>query len=104
MDARKLGRALLDHGITTTALDTYEAEMRPATTRVTLANRGSGPDAVLQMIEDRCGGMFKELEDVASREELSAHAAQYKSIAGTAIETLNSSSPTIPAGATIKSD
>ena len=101
MDARKLGRALLDNGITETALGAYEAEMRPATTRVTLANRGSGPDAVLQMIEDRCGGMFEKLEDVASHEELASHAAQYKSIAGTAIETLNGSSSIIPAGSTL---
>ncbi len=102
MDARKLGRAFFDHGVNPSALKAYEDEMRPPTTRVTLANRGSGPDAVLQMIEDRCGGMFDRLEDVASHEELSAHAAQYKSIAGTAIEALNNSPDIIADGAKVR--
>ena len=101
LDARKLGQAFVDHGITREGLLAYEAEMRPATTRVTLANRGSGPDAVLQMIEDRCGGWFDNLEDVATQEELSAHAASYKAIAGTAIETLNASPQTIKDGSRV---
>lgn len=101
VDARKLGRALLDYGVTRDALLAYESEMRPTTTKVTLANRGNGPDAVLQMIEDRCGGRFDRLEDVASQEELAEHAAAYKAIAGTAIGTLNASPPTIAEGSRV---
>ena len=85
----------MDHGVTREALLAYEAEMRPATTKVVLANRGSGPDAVLQVIEERCGGKFDRLEDVASLEELTAHAEGYKKIAGFAMEALNNSLPTL---------
>ena len=89
VDARKLGRAMLDHGLTEQALDVYEAEMLPATRNIILANRGKGPDAVMQLIEDRCGGQFERLEDVATYEELAAHAAKYKKIAGFSIDELN---------------
>ncbi|MEO1398262.1 MAG: flavin-dependent oxidoreductase [Pseudomonadota bacterium] len=99
MDGRKLGQQLLAHGLTSAALMAYEAEMRPATEKVILANRASGPDAVLQMIEDRCGGQFEILEDVASHEELADHASAYKAVAGFAIETLNASPDIIPHGA-----
>lgn len=101
IDSRKLGRALVDHGISKDALMAYEAEMRPATTKVVLANRGSGPDAVLQMIEDRCGGRFENLEDVATRQELADHAEAYKKIAGTSIDALNAAPPIIPEGARV---
>jgi 2-polyprenyl-6-methoxyphenol hydroxylase-like FAD-dependent oxidoreductase len=98
VDARKLGRALIDHGITREAFEAYEEEMRPSTTKLVLANRGSGPDAVLQLIEDRCGGQFDRLEDVATQVELAAHADAYKAIAGTAVEGLNTSRSTIAPG------
>ncbi|WP_136658966.1 flavin-dependent oxidoreductase [Nitratireductor sp. XY-223] len=99
VDARKLGRAMLDHGVTSSALEAYEAEVLPATRNIVLTNRGSGPDAVLQMIEDRCGGTFDRIEDVASHEELAAHAEKYKKIAGFSIEALNALPRTIPEGA-----
>jgi len=101
MDGRKLGAQFLEYGITATALEAYEAQMRPATTAVTLANRGSGPDAVLQMIEDRCEGQFDALEDIASHAELADHASAYKAVAGFAIETLNAAPDTIPADAKV---
>ena len=99
IDARKLGRHLLEQGVNPNALNAYQDEMLPTANKIVLTNRGSGPDAVLQMIEDRCGGMFKRIEDVATEEELSAHAAKYKAIAGFAISELNSSPPIIPPGA-----
>jgi len=101
VDARKLGRGMLDHGVTPAALEAYENEMRPATTRLVLTNRGSGPDAVLQMIEDRCGGAFDDIADVTSPGELADHAAKYKSIAGFSIDALNALPPTIPDGARV---
>ncbi len=101
VDARKLGRAMLDYGVTAKALEAYEAEVLPATRNIILTNRGSGPDAVLQMIEDRCGGQFDRIEDVAGHEELAAHAEKYKKIAGFSIEALNALPRTIPEGARI---
>jgi 2-polyprenyl-6-methoxyphenol hydroxylase-like FAD-dependent oxidoreductase len=99
VDARKLGSHLLRHGIGPAALEAYEQEMLPLTTKIVLANRGSGPDAVLQMVEDRCGGVFEAIEDVISKQELARHAAHYKKVAGFSIEELNARPPIIAAGA-----
>lgn len=99
MDARVIGAAILEHGETGEALDAYEARIRPVTTRVGLANRGSGPDAILQRIEDLCGGDFDSIEDVMSHADLAAHAESYKKLAGFSIEELNAKPPIIPAGA-----
>jgi hypothetical protein len=56
---------------------------------VTLANRGSGPDAILQAVEDRCGGQFDSIDEVMRADELAEHAARYKALAGFSIDALN---------------
>lgn len=89
MDARFLGKALQAYGPTPAALESYEAEVRPATNKVILANRGSGPDAIMQRVEDLCGGKFDQIESVIPHQELADHAAKYKQLAGFAIEQLN---------------
>lgn len=99
VDARVLGAKLLEHGVGPEALAAYEAAVRPGANAVILANRGSGPDAVLQWVEDRCGGVFDDIEDVIPRAELAAHAARYKKLAGFSIDELNALPPTIPPGA-----
>jgi 2-polyprenyl-6-methoxyphenol hydroxylase-like FAD-dependent oxidoreductase len=99
IDARKLGRHLLAHGVRPAALEAYQDEMLPLTTKIVLANRGSGPDAVLQMVEDLCGGAFERIEDVMPRQQLADHAARYKALSGISIEALNAQSPIIPPGA-----
>ena len=101
VDARKLGAAMIAHGVTADALQAYEDEARPATSRIVLTNRGSGPDAVLQMIEDRCEGAFDHIDDVTELGELAAHAAKYKTIAGFSIDDLNALPPTIADGARV---
>lgn len=101
MDARKLGRAFLDHGVGPGALAAYEAELRPATARMILATRGAGPDALLGMVEDRSGGMFDRIEDVIPRAEMDAFQARWKGIAGLAREGLNDAPPIIPEGARV---
>ncbi|KIC19964.1 flavin-dependent oxidoreductase [Leisingera sp. ANG-Vp] len=102
VDARVIGAKLLEHGVTAAALQAYEAEVRPLTTAVGLANRaGGGPDGVLQRVEDLCGGDFQDITDVIPQADLAAHAAKYKSIAGFSIEDLNARPATIPAGACV---
>lgn len=95
IDARVIGAELLRHGRSPAALSAYEARVRPVTTGVGLANRGSGPDAVLQRVEDLCGGDFADIDDVIPRAELAAHAEKYKSLAGFSIGALNASPPII---------
>ncbi|CUH99202.1 flavin-dependent oxidoreductase [Leisingera aquaemixtae] len=100
--ARVIGAKLLEHGISAAALEAYEADVRPVTTAVGLANRaGGGPDGVLQRVEDLCGGDFGDISEVIPQAELAAHAAKYKSIAGFSIAELNARPATIPAGARV---
>jgi 2-polyprenyl-6-methoxyphenol hydroxylase-like FAD-dependent oxidoreductase len=96
IDARVLGAKIRQHGMTPKALSEYEAIIRPQTGKVILANRGSGPDAVLQMVEDRCGGLFDDIENIIPHRQLAEHAVRYKKLAGFDIETLNNAPPLLP--------
>ena len=96
VDARVMGASLAREGVGGPALQAYEAQIRPRTAAVTLANRVSGPDAILQQVEDRCGGSFDSIDDVISQEELATHSAKYKKLAGIDPETLNMQPPLVP--------
>ncbi|EBA14601.1 hypothetical protein RSK20926_07618 [Roseobacter sp. SK209-2-6] len=97
LDARSLGASFLRHGLSETTLSAYEEKMRPAATQIGKANRaGQGPDAVLQRVEDLCGGRFKKIEEIIPRAELEAHANRYKSVAGFGIDALNAAPSIIP--------
>ncbi len=98
IDARYIARAILDKGVNGAALEAYEAERRPATSRIVTANRGNGPDQVMQTVEERCGGEFADIADVLSRDELEQTAAGYKKLAGFDVGTLNSRPPLVPHG------
>ncbi|WP_417686509.1 flavin-dependent oxidoreductase [Roseibium sp.] len=99
VDARKLGAAFHKHGMTNKALVAYETEMLPVTAKMVMTNRGAGPDAVLQVVEDRCEGQFDNIHDVIPAEELAGHAEKYKAIAGFAIAALNEQPSLVPQGA-----
>ncbi|WP_278923900.1 flavin-dependent oxidoreductase [Pseudophaeobacter profundi] len=100
LDARVIGAKLLAQGVTPAALAAYEAEVRPLATGIGQTNRaGKGPDAVLQQVEDLCGGDFTTIDEVIPRADLAAHAARYKSISGFSIEDLNARPATIAPGA-----
>ena len=63
--------------------------MLPLTAKITLANRSSGPDALLQVVEDLCGGTFNNIQEIVIQSELKNHSEKYKSVAGLNIERLN---------------
>ncbi|MFD3191257.1 flavin-dependent oxidoreductase [Sedimentitalea sp. HM32M-2] len=98
VDARIIGAELRRHGLTPAALNAYEDRVRPVTTAVGRANRGNGPDAILQRVEDLCGGDFRDIDDIIPHAELAAHAEKYKSLAGFSIDALNASPPIIAPG------
>lgn len=100
IDARVLGAMFLKHGVTTTALEAFEAETLPAASKVVLMNRTAGPDSILDVVEERCGGVFDDIEDVIPHAEMAAHALRYKSAAGFGIAETNARPPTIPPDAT----
>ncbi len=90
VDARLIGSQLQLAGLTPKALLAYENRVRPQMAKVVEANRtGGGPDGVMQIVEERCGGKFNHIDDVISHEELASHAASYKKMAGFAIDELN---------------
>jgi len=91
IDSRKLVYQFKNKGLNNSALLSYENEMRPLTNKITLTNRQAGPDALLQVVEDRCDGEFIEIEDVITKKELNQHADKYKMVAGINIERLNNS-------------
>ncbi|MFT6676160.1 MAG: 2-polyprenyl-6-methoxyphenol hydroxylase-like FAD-dependent oxidoreductase [Sulfitobacter sp.] len=103
IDARKLGAAFLAHGVTSAALQSYEDDMRPQTAQVTLMNRVSGPDSILDLVEERAGGPFTHIHEVISAEELADHAEKYKAAAGYGIAETNARPATVLAGAKVPS-
>ena len=97
LDARILGAAFLKHGVGEKAAQTYEDHVRPLANRVTLANRGNGgPDAIMQMAEDRCQGDFSSLDTVLPYDERAAHALAFKKLAGLSVEGINGRAPIVP--------
>ena len=89
LDARVLAREIRDGGAEPAALTAYEAERRPKTSAIVLANRGDGPDKVLDIVEERAPNGFRALDDVISQGELEEIAARYKATAGMDIQALN---------------
>jgi 2-polyprenyl-6-methoxyphenol hydroxylase-like FAD-dependent oxidoreductase len=89
LDGRTLAYELATRTTVDEALETYEAQRRPATTRIVLANRGNGPEQVMQLAETRAPGGFAHIHDVISPQELEATAGGYKQIAGFDREALN---------------
>lgn len=98
-DARRLGAAFLTDGLTTAAFEAYEADMRPVTSAVTLANRSAGPDKIIDEIDVKCGGHFDNLDEVIPQQERAAWAENYKKTAGTSVSMINATPRTIPDGA-----
>jgi 2-polyprenyl-6-methoxyphenol hydroxylase-like FAD-dependent oxidoreductase len=73
-------------------LERYDQLRRPATSEIVLANRKQGPEAAMQLVEERAPNGFARLEDVVSSAELQAIADQYKHLAGFAVTELNARS------------
>jgi 2-polyprenyl-6-methoxyphenol hydroxylase-like FAD-dependent oxidoreductase len=89
LDARTLTFELATQPSIDEALAAYEAARRPATSRIVLANRGNGPEQVMQLAETRAPGGFAHIHDVIGPDELAATAGEYKKLAGFDREALN---------------
>ncbi len=102
VDARVLGACLVAHGVTRAALTAFDWQLCGPISALILRNRGAGPFGLLNIIDDRCGGEFDEIDDVISPEERTAFMADYKAAAGFAIERLNGAPRTIAPGARVR--
>lgn len=102
VDARMIGAKFLEYRVGTEALLAYEEIIRPRTRKIILANRGSGPDSIMQKVEDLCGGEFDKIDDVISHQSLSDHALNYKMLAGFDVEALNAQPQLIQSGVKVE--
>jgi 2-polyprenyl-6-methoxyphenol hydroxylase-like FAD-dependent oxidoreductase len=101
VDARVLGACLVEHGVTPAALEAVDKKFCGPIGQVVLRNRGAGPFGLLNMVDERCGGTFENIEDVIPAKERAEFMAGYKAAAGFATENLNKASQTIPNGARV---
>ena len=99
IDARVLGAAIVEHGVTQEALAAYDNKLCGPISQLILRNRGAGPFGLLNIVDERCGGTFDNIDDVIPPEERAEFMAGYKAAAGFAIERLNAAPQTIPNGA-----
>jgi 2-polyprenyl-6-methoxyphenol hydroxylase-like FAD-dependent oxidoreductase len=89
LDARTIAHALATNADIDAALAHYEAARRPATSQIVLANRGNGPEQVMQIAHERAPDGFNDINAVIPRGELEEIASRYKVMAGFDKETLN---------------
>ena len=98
IDARVLGRIMTQQGVNAGALAAFDAELCGPIGAVVMRNRGAGPFGLLNMVDERCGGQFDDIDAVIPAEERAAFMLAYQKAAGFAKEQLNAAPPTIPAG------
>ena len=89
LDAEALAIAVDKHRDVREALEDYQSVRQPPTAKLTLDNRKTGPERVLQMIEDRCEGRCGEVHSCIPRDELAEVAQRYKRLAGFDKDSLN---------------
>ena len=99
IDARVIGAKILRHGLNVQALAAYDAEMCGPISALILRNRGAGPFGILSLVNERCGGVFENIDDVIPPAERDAFMENYKKAAGFAIDKLNAAPQTIADGA-----
>ncbi len=101
VDARVLGAAMVDHGVTAEALRAFDRQLREEVSAVVLRNRGAGPFGLLNLLDERCGGVFEDIDDVIPANERTEFMRRYQEAAGFAKDRLNAAAPTIEPGATV---
>src|SRR4051812_6294801 len=89
VDARVLGAAILEAGVNSSALHAYDTQLCSELSQLVLRNRGAGPFGLLNLLDDRCGGVFDNIEDVIPKAERDEFMLRYKTAAGFAVDKLN---------------
>jgi len=79
-DGRALAQAFAAGGTAAECLTRYEQDRREPTNQIVLSNRQLGPEQVMQMAHERAPNGFEHIEDVISREELTAIAQRYRAV------------------------
>lgn len=98
VDARVIGAKMLEHGVTPAALAAYDSDLCGPVSDLVLRNRGAGPFGLLNLLDERSGGVFDDIDEVIAPAERAEFMASYKAAAGFSIKTLNAAPATIPPG------
>jgi 2-polyprenyl-6-methoxyphenol hydroxylase-like FAD-dependent oxidoreductase len=102
IDARVIGKLMLEHGVSPAALAAYDDEMCGPVGSVAMRNRGAGPFGLLNMVEERSGGHFDDIDAVVPAAERAEFMLAYQKAAGFARDVLNNAPRTIPADAKVE--
>ena len=89
IDARVLARELATQLNIDSALAAYDAQRRPATSAVVMANRGVGPERCMELVEQRAPDGFTNLDEIITQAELEQISRSYKLTAGFDPQSLN---------------
>jgi 2-polyprenyl-6-methoxyphenol hydroxylase-like FAD-dependent oxidoreductase len=101
VDARVLGAAMIEHGVTSEALRAYDRKLCAEISAVVLRNRGAGPFGLLNLLDERCGGVFDDIDAVIPAKEREEFMSRYRTAAGFAKDRLNAAPPMIARGAKV---
>jgi 2-polyprenyl-6-methoxyphenol hydroxylase-like FAD-dependent oxidoreductase len=96
LDARTLTAALVRVADPVEALLHYDCERRPRMNDITLRNREFGPEAALQLVEERAPHGFTRIEEVVSQRDLEVIASTFAQAAGLDPATVNGRPPFVP--------
>jgi len=102
VDARLLTAQLQSERDPVAALARYDAMRRPAMNEVTLRNRNFGPEAAMQLAEERAPHGFQNIEEVISRAELEKISRSFSQAAGLDPKALNERPTYVPAGRVVQ--
>ena len=92
LDAVALSEALTTHQTNIeAALETYQKARQGPTAEVVRSNRQYGPEAILQIVEERLTGPDDRIEDLITREEIDEITLGYRKVAGFDVDKLNQS-------------
>jgi 2-polyprenyl-6-methoxyphenol hydroxylase-like FAD-dependent oxidoreductase len=89
VDARVLTGALMASPSPIEALHRYDQLRRPTMNEITLRNRQFGPEAAMQLVEDRAPNGFTSIGDVISQSELEQITSSFSVAAGLDAKTVN---------------
>ena len=101
VDTRHLAAKFLKFGVGAQALEDFDKQFNEPINQVVLRNRGAGPFSLLNLVDERCSGLFDNIADVVSLAERDELMANYKRAAGFARDTLNAAPPIIAPGSKI---
>ena len=93
VDARVLGACLRDRGVGAAALAAYDAQLCAPIGQVQLRNRQAGPFGLLGLVDERCGGVFDDIDAIIPPDERQAFVTGYQKAAGFARDQLNAAPP-----------